>query len=142
MPILDNELVMSDAQAVTTTAISTNVIDLQKVGNPIHRGRPMYAVVTVPTTVTADGAATVAFNLEADSAVGLDATPTVLFSVGATGKAALTSGTRVMRVAIPEGIAATDRYLGIRYTVATGPLTAGAFDARLEMDPQDIDVAT
>lgn len=141
MPLLDNQLVISDAQAVTTTVIGTNVIDLTKVGNPIHRGRPMYAVITVATAVTATGAATVAFNLEADSATGLGATPTVLYTKSATGKAALTAGARVMRVAIPEGIAATDRYIGVRYTVANGPLTAGKFDARLELDPQDIDVA-
>lgn len=135
----DNELVFSDAQAVTTTAISTNVVDLTVAGQPIHQGMPLYVVISVPTTVTADGAATVTFNIEADSAVGLDATPTVLYTSGAIGKAALTAGSKPVEVAIPKGIAATDRYLGIRYTVATGPLTAGAFDARIELYPSQLD---
>ena len=137
--MLDNELVFSDGQAVTTTAISTNVVDLTVAGQPIHQGRPMFAVVSVPVTCTATGAATVTFNVEADSAVGLDATPTVLYTSGAIGKASLVAGAVPVQVSIPKGIAATDRYVGVRYTVATGPLTAGKFDARIEMNPEDLD---
>jgi hypothetical protein len=137
----DNELVFSDAQAVTTTALSTNKIDLTVVGRNIDRGEPMYCVISVPIAATATGAATVTFNLEADSVATMDATPTVLFTTGAVGKAALTKGATPVKLAIPSGFAATDRYMAIRYTVANGPLTAGKFDARLEMDAEGIDYA-
>jgi hypothetical protein len=138
----DNELVFSDAQVVTTTALSTNKIDLTAVKRNIDRGEPMWCVVSVPVAVAATGSATVTFTLEADSVATMDDTPTVLYSSGAIGKAALGAGATPVRVVIPGVFAVTDRYLAVRYTVATGPLTTGsAFDARLEMDAEGIDVA-
>lgn len=136
--LLDKKSELSDAQAVTTTAISTNVADLEVAGRDVFRGKPLYGVIQVQTTCTATGAATVAFNWEADSAVGLDATPTVLATQAATAKATLVAGYRIVTPIPPDKLAATDRYLGVRYTVAAGPLTAGKFDAFLT---EDIDFA-
>ena len=130
----DNEL--SDSQAVTATAISTNVIDLGT-GNTtrdIGNGMPVYLVIQTDTAATAAGAATVTFSLESDSTADLATSATVHWTSAAIGKASLVAGYEVAAVALPSGD--YERYLGLRYTVATGPLTAGAFSAFLTTDVQ------
>lgn len=132
--ILDERTEFSDAQAVTSSAIS-DVIDLGS--TPTLRALAlsgMFLVVTVDTAATAAGAATVTFSLESDSTADLATSATVHFTTSAIGKASLTAGS--YQVVIPLPVAATyERYLGVRYTVATGPLTAGAFSAYLTPVP-------
>lgn len=131
--IIDSQNEFSDAQAVTATAISTNVIDLLPGGEnttvDIGAGEDIMLVIKVPVTVTADGDATVTFSLESDSTANLATSATVHWTSAAIGKADLTGGTQVVALALPRGT--YERYLGVRYTVGTGPLTAGAFDAFL-----------
>ena len=118
-------------QAVTTTAASTDIVDLgaaRDTGN----GEPLELVILVTETVTAAGAATVTFTLETDDNAGFSST-FVLASSGAMAKAALTAGTEVLRVKVPLD---AERYLRTNYTVATGPLTAGKFTAFLAHDRQ------
>ena len=50
---------------------------------------------------------------------------------GAIGKATLVAGYKVFEVPIPFKL---QRYAKLVYTVATGPLTAGKFDAWIEMN--------
>lgn len=136
--ILDAQNEFSDSQAVTSTAISTNVIDLDAASIPKNIGgsEPLYLVIQTAVTCTDTSSdATVAFTLESDSAAALNSSPTVHFSTGALAFAAYaTAGTRVAVTPLPFGD--YKRYLGVRYTVASGPLTAGAFDALLTRDPQ------
>lgn len=136
--ILDAQNEFSDSQAVTSTAISTNVIDLDSVSIPKNIGgsEPLYLVIQTAVTCTDTSSdATVAFTLESDSAAALNSSPTVHFSTGALEFATYaTAGTRVAVTPLPFGD--YKRYLGVRYTVASGPLTAGAFDAFLTRDPQ------
>ncbi len=132
--ILDERNEFSDAQTVTASAIS-DVIDLG--ATPTLRSLAMqdlYLVISVDEAATAAGAATVTFSLESDSAVGLDSSATVHFSTAAIGKATLTLGYFVAKVPLPID-ATYERYLGVRYTVATGPLTAGKFSAYLTPVP-------
>lgn len=136
--ILDYDNQFSDAQAVTSTAISTNVIDLgsDPTLRDIGNGQPMYLVILTQTACTDTSSdATVTFTLESDSAEGLNSSATVHFSTGAKAFASYaTAGTVVAAVALPMG--SYERYLGVRYTVASGPLTAGKFDAFLTADVQ------
>ncbi len=134
--ILDKQNEFSDAQAVTVTAISANVLDLgaTNVLKDLGAGEPLYLVIGVTVAATAVGAATVVFSLESDSDIGLVTSPTVHFATAAIGKAVLVAGYRVAAVPLPLGD--YERYLGLRYTVGTGPLTAGAFDAFLTKDVQ------
>lgn len=136
--ILDAQNEFSDSQAVTSTAISTNVIDLDAASIPKNIGgsEPLYLVIQTAVTCTDTGSdATVAFTLESDSAAALNSSPTVHFSTGTLAFATYaTAGTRVAVTPLPFGD--YKRYLGVRYTVASGPLTAGAFDAFLTRDPQ------
>ena len=75
---------------------------------------------------------TLTITLESDDNASLSS-PTVHFSTGAIAFASFaTAGTRLVTVRLPHG--AYQRYVGLRYTVASGPLTAGAFDAFLTTD--------
>lgn len=124
----DAFLNVSDAQAVTVTAVSTSSINMLA-RKDIAPGTPIHANITVGANVTAAGAATVTFEIITASDAALTADIEVLASTGAIGKAALTAGRiPIMLTAQPAtGIGQT--YLGVRYTVATGPLTAGNFTA-------------
>lgn len=133
---IDKQNEFADSQAVTVTAISTNVIDLgatPTTRNPAP-GEPIWLVIQVDTAATAAGAATVTFSLESDSTADLATSATVHWTSAAIGKATLVAGYLVAAIALPHGD--YERYLGVRYTVATGPLTAGAFSAFLTADVQ------
>lgn len=141
---VDSQAEFSDAQAVTSTAISSNVIDIRSMLTgasssglspnttfDIGTGEEVYLVVQTNTTcqdVSSD--ATLTLTLESDSAAALNSSPTVHFSTGALAFATYaTAGTRVVTIRLPAGT--YQRYVGLRYTIASGPLTAGAFDAFL-----------
>lgn len=131
--LIDKQNLFADAQAVTATALSTNVIDHNHIQNAlkdIGTGECLYLVITCSESAAAAGAATVTFTLESDSDSGLVTSPTVHFSTGAIGKAALTAGMAPMVFCLPRQNT-YERYLGVRFTVATGPLTAGKFSVAL-----------
>jgi uncharacterized protein (UPF0548 family) len=137
---VDSQLELSDSQAVTSTAISSNVIDLfgtnlgagaQVAANVIQdigQGEDVYLVVQTAVACTDTSSdATLTITLETDTAVGLGSS-TVVLNLGTLAFAAFaTAGTVLARVKLPSFD--YKRYLGLRYTVAAGPLTAGAFDA-------------
>lgn len=145
---IDTNLEFSDAQAVTSTAISTNVYDTLSIaagagsvgingGNvttDLGQAGELYLVVITQTTCTDTSSdATLTVTLESDSTANLATSATVHFSTGAIAFASFaTAGTRICTICLPHGL--YERYLGVRYTVASGPLTAGAFDAFLTTD--------
>lgn len=134
--ILDAFNEFSDAQAVTATAISTNVIDLYSDNTlrDIGTGEEVYLVFSIPTTFTAAGAATLTAALVSDSTANLATSPTTHVTLlNAVPVASLVAGTQYS-VRLPAGD--YERYLGVQYTVATGPMTAGAIDAFLSKDVQ------
>lgn len=125
----DVQTVLSDNQAVTVTAFSQHSYD-EGAGSPLRNlGRKeLRAVCRVRTTVLAAGAATVVTELgEADDAAGTNFT--ALFTTAAIGKAALVAGATVFDIPLPD--TGVRRFLMARYTVGTGPLTAGSFDLDL-----------
>ena len=126
--ILDKTLLLSDEQAVTATAVSTNTIDLSAALRDIGAGEQIYAVVVVDVDFTAAGAATMVISLITDDAAALSS-PTTILSTPAIGKAALTAGRVPIVIPVPPNIA--EQYLGLNYTVATGPMTAGKVTAFL-----------
>ena len=128
--IQDMLLELADAQVVTVTAPSTNVVDQRAAGQAI--GKECWLEIRVDTTATAAGAATVVFALETDSAVGFG-TKTTLAQSEAIGKATLLGDTIAWRIRVPSG---AKQYLRAYFTVATGPLTAGKFDAHFILDTQ------
>lgn len=143
---VDTQTEFSDAQAVTSTAISTNVIDLfAALGGgtaltadstiDIGQGEDVYVVIQTQTAATDTGSdATLTVTIESDSAASLASSPVVHFSTGALAFATFSpAGTRLATVCLPAG--SYKRYLGVRYTVTSGPLTAGNFDAFVTVDP-------
>jgi hypothetical protein len=135
---VDQQLRVSDSQAITVTARSANVIDTG-IKRDLGIGRQMYFVVTVTTAFTAAGAATLTITLETASDAPFT-TPVVLWSSSAIGKATLVAGF-VLLIPVPPmpsyASVAYDRFLSLNYTVATGPMTAGVLIADLVLDMQD-----
>lgn len=140
---VDSQLLFSDAQAVTVTAISTNVLDLNPDGyglasnlQDIGIGEEVYLVVMTTTTITDTGSdATLIVTLESDTAVGLATAPVVHISTGTLAFATYaTAGTIIFQGKLP--VADYKRYLGVRYTIASGPFTAGAITAFMTKDVQ------
>jgi homoserine kinase len=127
--ILDKFNEFSDAQAVTATALSTNVIDLGTAKT--IENKPFYLVIKCVESATASSSATVTFTFETDDSEAIDSS-TTLWSSAAIAKAALTAGTEVIR--LPINGMSLQQYLGVRYTVADGPLLTGKFDAFLTFD--------
>lgn len=150
---VDKMLELSDSQAVTSTAISENVIDTLTTGAAAatlgtyvavntdqdlgQSNEDIYLVVQTAVTCTDTSSdATLTITLESDDNVGLSS-PTVHYSTGAIAFASFaTAGTRLVTLCLPHGT--YQRYVGLRYTVASGPLTAGAFDAFLTTDPAGV----
>lgn len=129
--ILDKLLMFSEAQAVTASAASTDVIDLGPIDGTrrdIGVGYPLELFVNVNTTATAAGAATVNIQLQTSPD---NSTWTTLASTSDLALSALTSGKRIWSQKVPQGV---QRYLRINYVVGTGPLTAGAFTAGINLD--------
>lgn len=129
MTILDKQLQYSDKQAVTVTAVSTNVVDAGATKNPaigrdLGAGTPLYLFVNVSQTFTAAGAATLTATLQdsADNSTFAD-----VASVGPLSLAQLTAG-KGFNVGFPVP---TRRYTRVNYTVATGPMTAGIVSAHI-----------
>lgn len=129
--ILDKLLMFSEAQAVTNTAASTDVIDLGPIDGTrrdIGVGYPLELFVNVNTTAAAAGAATVNIALQTSPD---NSSWTTLATSGDLALSALTAGKRVFSQKMPQGV---QRYLRMNYTVGTGPLTAGAFTAGINLD--------
>ena len=128
--IMDKQLMMSDAQAITATAVSTNVIDLGAAG--VAEGHPLRVLAQVVTdfaTLT---------SLQCDVQTSVDAafsSPVVLqgdsLALASSGLVAgekftlgTLSGNKVLR------------YIRLNYTVTGSNATAGAIDATLVLDDQ------
>lgn len=129
--ILDKLLMFSEAQAVTATAASTDVIDLSPLKGTrrdIGVGEPLEFWTTVNTSATAAGAATLNVQLQTSAD---NSTWVTLYDSGTLALASLTAGKRILSTKVPAGVL---KYLRVNYVVATGPLTAGAFTSGINLD--------
>ena len=117
--ILDKENLLSDDQAVTATADSTNVIDLGLGDNGPGTVLEIFAQVT--TAFTAAGAATMVLTLTTDSVAAMSSEVT-LYTSAAIAVADLVAGYTFKIRGLPDG---AEQFIQMQYTVATGPMTAG-----------------
>lgn len=122
MGIQDVNLLLSSAQAVTASAVSTNTIDLG-VANDIGEGKPLFlegivttAAFTTCTSIEVQAITSAAANL---------GTPTVIGSSGAIPVASLTLGARFYVALNPRVGSLGQRYLGANYVVVGTNAAAG-----------------
>lgn len=136
--ILSSQLIFSDDQAITVTAISTNVIDLGVAGTPyggkaalhqdIGKGTKIPILIQVTETFATLTSLTIA--IETGAAATL-ATVVISKSILA---AALVQGYQFVINVLPNEI--DKRYLGIRYTVVGSDASAGKITAGITMGVQ------
>jgi hypothetical protein len=116
---LDAFLLLSDAQAVSVDAVSTNTIDLGNptVKNRIGSGEPMAILITVD--VSADGTTgdeTYAFEVIQSANANLSSADVLVRRAFLAGQhTQLVAGTRLV-LGVPPGTP-TKRYLGVNYDV-------------------------
>jgi hypothetical protein len=121
---IDKALQVSNEQAVTVSAASTDSIDFGQPNPNVGLDDRSNMVITVDESAAASGAATVTFSVQdsADNATFADVAVTA-----AIGKANLAAGQQVV-IPMPTKLR---RYCRVYYTVGTGPLTAGKFSAQI-----------
>ncbi len=122
--ITDKLLRVSEDQAITTTAFSTDTIDLGT-ARDIGEGTALYMNFCV-TTALANGTS-VKFEVVTSANANLSS-PVVVGSSDAVLTAALTAGKNVVVRINPDIAGKGKRYLGARYTVA-GTFNAGKVTA-------------
>ena len=122
--ITDSLLRVSEDQAVTTTAVSTNTIDLG-VARDVGEGTALYMNFAL-TEAFANGTSVV-FEVITSASANLG-TPTVIGSSTVLATAALTLGKNIVVRLNPDIAGKGQRYLGARYTVA-GTMNAGKVTA-------------
>ena len=122
--IIDKLLQVSDAQAVTASAASTDAIDFGQANPDVGMDCLSTMAITTKVAAAAAGAATVTFSVQdsADNSTWADVAVTA-----AIPKATLVAGYQHI-IPMPTKLR---RYCRVYYTVATGPLTAGTFSAQI-----------
>ena len=114
--LVDKELLLSNEQSLTATAVSTYSVNLGAVRD-VGKGKQLFVVVVIDTAVAvADAAKTLAISLITDDAEGLGSATTILTLPTIAGSL-LTAGRTPIVIAIPPGIA--EQYLGLTYTLST-----------------------
>lgn len=135
--IFDQQTLLSDAQAITVTAVSTNVIDLGPIKTGIVRdigkGKQIPLLIQVTEQFAAAGAGTLTVALQVDDNEAFSSAKTVWTSA-AFALATLKPGFVVIPEYITRGT--DERYLRLSHTVATGPMTAGKVTAGVTMGNQ------
>lgn len=131
---IDRGLLLSETQAITATALATTKPDLGAIRD-IGKSHNMWLVLLVTTTFVSAGATTLDVDLVADDNVGMSS-PATLQKLVATPipKASLVQGFKLVRKLDPG---AYEQFIGLNYTVATGPFTAGNITAFITDKPED-----
>lgn len=129
---LDGYLQFSNAQALTTTAASTNVIDMS-VARDMGIGYPLPIAVQVVTALVGGTSVQVQLQYSADNA-----TWTTLSESRAYLTAELVAGAKLFPGSIPARPSndAMPRYYRLNYVIA-GTYTSGAVTAYIVLDRQD-----
>ena len=151
MAYIDKNLEFSDAQALTTTAISTNVYDTLSVAagagstgisgggvtTDLGQSSDSAYLVVIATSAAAggDSAKTLTITLESDSTADLATSATVHFSTTAILGSAITAGARLATIELPHGL--YERYIGLRYTLSA-TFTSFTVDAYITLEPAGV----
>lgn len=137
--ILDQNLLFDTAAAVTSTAPSTNVVDLANARDLGVQGgetTPPKLLCLVTTAFSSTNSATLQVNFQGSTD---NSTWTTYASSPAYTAGALTAGARLFDVDLPRPPAgvSTPRYLRLDYVVGTGVFSAGALTSALVLARDD-----
>lgn len=127
--ILDAKLEFSDAQAITSTADSTNIINFGNADPNQGEGTKLVFHCDVDTTFTASGSATMTVDLQDCDTVDGTYASTGIYKATIP-KATLVAGYKIFEVPLPYSFR---QYMKVVYTVATGPMTAGKVNAYISL---------
>jgi len=137
--ILSAEQLLSDQQAITGTAVSTNVINLGTPGTPvggaaalsqdIGKGNKIPFVIQVTEAFNNLTSLTIAIETGATTSLG-----TVVVSKTYALAAINSAGTQFSIDVVPNDV--SEKYLGVRYTVSGSSPSAGAVTAGVTMGNQ------
>lgn len=137
--ILDGNLLLDTAAAITSTANSTNVIDLgiardMGIGDADQITPKVMCLVNTAFTTTNSATLTVTFQGSTDNS-----TWDSYVSSPAYAAAALVAGARLLDIDLPRPAAGKSmpRYLRLNYAVGTGVFSAGAVTAAIVLGRQD-----
>jgi hypothetical protein len=127
--IIDNNLVLSNAQQVLSSGASTDYINALAAGDAVAPGARLHVLVNT-LFVTANSATLQVSLQSADNADFTDAVTHAQTSAIAV--ASLTAQAVLFDIQIPPSL--VDQYIRVYYTVGTGVFTAGNVDARIVID--------
>lgn len=130
--ITDKLLRVSEDQALTTTAVSTNTIDLS-IARDMGEGQELFMNFAVTAALT--GGTSVKFEVIQSAAADLS-TPTVIGSTDAVVSASLVTGYNTAVRVNPQIGSKGQRYIGARYTIV-GTYGAGTVTADVVATIQD-----
>jgi len=132
--IFDQQALFSDAQAITATAASTNILDLGAPGTPKHAaaaitqdfGRGRHVPIRVQVTESFTNLTSLEIAVQVDDNASFSSAKTVATSSVAL--AALVAGYALPTEYVPRGV--DERYMRLYYTVTgtapnAGKITAG-----------------
>ncbi len=122
--IIDKQARFDWDNAITSTRVSTDTYDLTTVNRDIGLADDLYLVGVVTEAFTAAGAATLTVDLVDDDNAALSSPTTLQQLMAVTGKASLIIGFELFKTRIQIN-KITQRFIGLNWTVATGPMTAG-----------------
>ncbi|SAL47435.1 hypothetical protein AWB74_02132 [Caballeronia arvi] len=137
--ILDQQSLFSDAQAITASANSSNVIDTLPGGQNTKSGIGDGEDITLFAQVgSANFATLTSLNIQLVSAddAALTTNPITHYDSGAIPVASLTAKARLVGIDVPFG--KFRRYVGLKYVVTGSNATAGSITAGLVKDMQTI----
>lgn len=139
--IMDSRLELCDATALNTGGAGVYLLgnqpNLGLAPGDIGEGESLYLVLSVDTTCTSGGAATVSFSLASDDTAAVStSTSTVHLTTPVFPVASLVAGFQ-RAFALPRG-AIYEQYLGLLQTTAVAAFTAGKVNAFITRDPTGI----
>lgn len=138
--IFSAQSIFSDDQAITATAISTNVYDQGEAGTPygaaaaLNRDTGKGNMVPVTIQVTEAFNNLTSLTIAIETSANADLSSATVLSSQTIALANLTVGKQVSVGFLPKD--ATGRYLGIRYTVSGTAPTTGKVTAGISMGTQ------
>ena len=126
--MLDKQTTLSEDQAVTVTAISTDVYDQGVNGGNLGAGQPLMFEALVTDDFA--GATSVEVQLVGADNAALTSNPVIIESSGAVALADLTAGYRFAGTA---NLHEAKQFIGFKYVVV-GPATGGTVTSFINLD--------